>query len=45
MILTETKFIDKAYCQHNIGYGVVRLEAHTPAVVNAQGRVGMITQN
>ena len=42
MILTETNIIDKAYCQNNMGYDVVFLEAHTTSDGNAQGGVGII---
>ena len=45
MILMENMITYKSYCQHNMGYDVVWLEAHTTADDDAQGIAGMIVRN
>ena len=45
MILTEAKITDMVYCQCNMVYDVVFLEAHTMLNKDAQGGVGMIVHN
>ena len=45
MILTKTKITDKVYCQCNMVYDVVFLEAHTTSAEDAQVGLGMIVHN